>query len=275
MEHVVGLTHQTEKWLRETLLSLNCENIDELTVGKCRAPVKEKIGTKLDGALRYIKLLNDRLIEVNSKAFALQDQVVSNQNSVINLQKELLDCKEMQLSTVTSSVASSVQETVKAELRSYSAVVSNGQTESSITPANISSVVKRVVEEEDRGRNIMLFGLKEENNEVLEEKVNAVMEIIGEKPKMEACRIGKSTSQKPRPIKVTLSSSLFVTQILSKARRLKENTTYSSVFLSPDRSHDQRAEYRVLIADLKQRRLDEPNKRHFIRDGVIRSLEKT
>ena len=136
-------------------------------------------------------------------------------------------------------------------------------------------MIKRVVEEEDRGRNIMLFGLSEENNEVLQEKVNAVMEIIGEKPKIEACRVGKIKSQKPRPVKVTLSSSLFVAQILSKARRLKENPTYSSVFLSPDRSKDQRAEHRALIVDLKQRRIDRPSEKHFIRDGIIKSVEKT
>ena len=269
------VTNQSEKWLQGILHAMGCTSMSELTVNKCKAPVKDTIGPSLYGALSYVNRLNETIREINDKMTVMQGKLVQSQESVIHLQ-QLLECKDEQLIAVTSSVKSSVQETVKEEFKTYSSAVMSGhQEQSNVTPANIASVVKKVVEEEDRSRNIMVFGLVEEENEVLSDKVSEVMETIGEKPKMEVCRQGKPTTNRPRPVKIAFSNSLFVVQILSKAQRLKSSVRHSLVFLSPDRSVEQRAEHRSLVADLKKRKLEEPDKRHYIRNGTVKSAEKT
>ena len=96
---------------------------------------------------------------------------MQSQQSVIELQGQLLECKSYQLKTLITNVQSSVQETLKAEFQSYSSIVEKGellnQSAGSFTQTNLMSAVKKVVEEEYRSRNIMLFGLVEEENEEL------------------------------------------------------------------------------------------------------------
>ena len=79
-----------------------------------------------------------------------------------------------------------------------------------VTPATLHSVVRKVVEEEDRSRNIMVFGLAEEEDEILSDKVSDVLQTIGEKPRVEACRVGKKYADgAARPVKVTLSKHTY------------------------------------------------------------------
>ena len=100
--------------------------------------------------------------------------------------------------------------------------------------------------------------------------------------KVDVCRIGSgvpSTSQesanrKPRPVKVTVASSAIVKEVLSRAKHLKNCSSFKDVYLSPDRSVEQRAEHRKLVSKLKQRLVDQPGKRHFIRGNSVVSTEK-
>lgn len=282
------------------LKMLGCSTVKDVTLNKCKAPVKEELASSLHGALTtisqligHIRRISEESEELQEKldesletsmqlsgsragTLMLQEKLLKSQETVVELQKELLECKDEQLRAVTSSVKSSVQETVKEEFRSYSSVVKTGQQETTpVTQANIVSVVKKVVEEEDRSRNVMVFGLVEEKNEDLNAKIVDLMEVIGEKPKMEVCRMGKAKDGRPRPVKVALSSSLIVSQIVQKSRQLNSNDKHKAVFLSPDRSYDERAEYRTLVADLKRKKAAEPEKRHFIRNGVVKSVERT
>jgi hypothetical protein len=58
------------------------------------------------------------------------------------------------------------------------------------------------VQEEDRGRNVMIFNLSERENEEINTVVAGVVEAIGEKPRVKACRLGKRKSNKSmRPVK--------------------------------------------------------------------------
>ena len=59
----------------------------------------------------------------------------------------------------------------------------------------MKKVVKAVVEEEDRSKNIMLFGLDEEKNETLSNKVDEVLVSVGEKPSSVASRVSKKSSE--------------------------------------------------------------------------------
>ena len=93
---------------------------------------------------------------------------------------------------------------MKAELKSYSSVVQVSNA-SSISTETLRTVVKSAVQEEDRGKNVMVFGLTEDKNEDLAAKVGEVFECIGTKQRMELSRVGKcGNSSGPRPIKICL-----------------------------------------------------------------------
>ena len=121
----------------------------------------------------------------------------------------------------------------------------------------------------------MIFGLPEGAHEKICDKVSEVFLHLGEKPRIEASRIGKKSSGTvKRPVKVTFSSSTIVQQILSKTRSLKESDKYRAVFITPDRSEEQRVSLRLLVADLTKKKSEEPAKKHFIRGGLICSVDK-
>ena len=58
-------------------------------------------------------------------------------------------------------------------------------------------------------------------------------------------------------------------QILSKAKRLREVEGYKTVYLSPNRTPEERVARQKLVAELKQKRTGDPNSRYFIRKGEI------
>ena len=105
----------------------------------------------------------------------LQSQLTQNQQTLINVQKELSDCKSEKLEAMERVVKSSVADLVKEEFKSYSSVVSTSQpTAPVICQKALTSVVKSVVEEEDRSRNSLVFGLPEEEEEGLETRISEV-----------------------------------------------------------------------------------------------------
>ena len=60
---------------------------------------------------------------------------------------------------------------------------------SSKLQADLKTVVKSVVEEEDRSRSFMLFGLKEDTGEDVSGKVGDVLLQLNLKPKVDVSRI--------------------------------------------------------------------------------------
>ena len=123
-------------------------------------------------------------------------------------------------------------------MKSHSSVLAEKPTPSIISPEALKRVVQAVVEEEDRSKNIMLFGLKEEKNETLSDKVDEVFVSVGEKPSFVATRIGKKSADKTRPVKITLTGNGLVNQILYKSKRLRTVEALKYVFMSPDMSPD-------------------------------------
>ena len=75
-------------------------------------------------------------------------------------------------------------------------------------------------------------------------------------------------------MKVTLSSSSTANQILSEARKLRLSDKFTSVFISPDRTFEDRVKHRLLVQDLRKKKSSEPDKRHYIKGGTIHSESK-
>ena len=204
---------------------------------------------------------------------SLKCKLISCQEQNISLREELAECKAEQIEVLKTTVTDSV----KAEFKSYSSVVQQSPpSEPTMSSSTLQSVVKRVVEEEDRSRNLVIFGLAEAEGEKITERVGEVFEALGVKPRVEACRIGKkkSSSEKAcRPVKVTVSSSLMVVQILSNARKLRQSENFKAVFVTPDRSMEQREIHRNLVKELKEKSELNPSKRFYIKGDKVCSNE--
>ena len=101
-------------------------------------------------------------------------------------------------------------------------------------------------------------------------KVAEVFESIGQKPRAETCRVGSKKSRDSAcPVKAKLSSSLIVHQLLANVRKLRNVPKFSSVFVCPDRSPEQRKIHKELVKELKEMAAGERNKKFFIRAGKI------
>ena len=216
------LRDEVSCWLSEVLELLSCDAVDNLSLNKCKSLKKEELASKLFDALIFLKNRNDMLKQVKSETEALKTGLIGSQQNVIGLQSELLASKTEQLETLQATVKTSVEDTVKAEFVTYSAIVQKNHAKT-LEPERLNSFVKQVVEDTDRSRSLIIFGLPEEVDEKLCEKVSSVFEDIGEKPRVETCRLGKQKSNiqgNARPVKVTLSSPTTVYQILTKAKTL-------------------------------------------------------
>ena len=133
----------------------------------------------------------------------------------------------------------------------------------------IKSVTNQIVVEEELSRNVIVFGLCEVESEDICAKVTEVFESLGEKPRVEASRLGKKSGSATRPVKVTLSSSTIVQQILKKSSKLSRTDKFKTVYLAPDRTAEERAQHKELVVELKKRTEAEKDKKLFIKGGKI------
>ena len=127
------------------------------------------------------------------------------------------------LKTTVADIAESVQQEAKSAqqtlTKSFSDALKSGKcnvpnASSVISKDTLKSVAKEIVVEEELSKNVMVFGLSEEDGEELSSKVEQVFQSLGEKPCFEAARLGKKSNSTVRPVKVNLRSSATVQQIL-------------------------------------------------------------
>ena len=138
---------------------------------------------------------------------SLKGQVISCQSQVmmIELQQRTLDKESNELDAVTVAVTTTVKESVKSECRGY-VEAAKKSCNPVMLPQKLTDVVKQVVKDKDRSRNLIVFGLEEDEEEIISEKIGDLLETMGERPKTEAYRLGKFSTS-PRPVKVTTTSS--------------------------------------------------------------------
>ena len=233
---------------------------------------------------------------------SLQSDLLQYKGDVIKLQSDLIDankdssncCEKLQFSEEFSdSIEEAVERSVKKNFKlgmgkvekcistgigqSYSEVVASGNVVNSgasiISSETVKTVAKQIIAEDELSKNLMVFNLPEADNEDVHGSVGEVFEELGEKPKLEAVRLGTKMESKVRPVKVTLSSASVVQQILSKSRKLRVTDKFKSVYLSADRSVEERSRRRELVVQLKEKKEAEPTKRHYIKGDEILSVD--
>ena len=292
--------HEAEEdgdgWMKRCLNYVTANHVSALSKKSFTKPglTIELLSGLLFDAVTIVNRQNMVVANLRGQAQVLKTETINCQAKVIKLQEDLLSAKEEQLNALKTSVEDSVksavevtvktavEDSVKTEFQTYSEAVQAHIPDPSsqsavVNQETLRTVVKHFVEEEDRSRNLMVFGLPEGNDcdKQLNSRVCEIFEHLGVKPRVEASRLGvKSKSPKsPRPIKVTLSSSTVARQILLKARNLRLSDSYKSIFVVPDRSIEQRVQQKELVNGLKRKKAEEPNKRHYIKGGQVCSSD--
>ena len=138
----------------------------------------------------------------------------------------------------------------------------------------LKKVVQEAVNDEDRSKNVVGFGLAEDSSEYLNGKIAALFESIDEKPTFEAVRVGKVSDKNIRLVKVLLRNSDTVDQILVKAKQLRTSEDYRKVYISPDRSPEERDRHRELVAEMRRQAKEDPDRYYFLCSGAIGCRDK-
>ena len=133
--------------------------------------------------------------------------------------------------------------------------------------------MKKVSTEEERSCNLFVYGLEEADNENTEDSVLTVIQHTGEKPKLVGCRrLGEKSGEQTRPIRVTFHTREMVRCVLANSAKLREVEGYSRVYLSPDRTLEQRQERKKLLGVLSEKRELYLEKKFGIRRGAVVEL---
>ena len=221
--------------------------------------VMDRVVTQFEDAME----LDSKLEYMNGEFTRALKEKDDCQKKVIQLQAEVIEQKNDQLKNF--------QKTVSAEVKSYASVLSNSCA-LALAPAKIETAVKKIKESEDRSRNLMIHGLAENDkgSEDLKSKVVDVLSRLGENPMFSIPqRVGILNGQKVRPVKIAFTSATVVTGLLRKSHLLRTADGYSSVYISPDRSMEERTVRKELVNVLRRKRNEKPDLKFAIRDGKV------
>ena len=228
--------------------------------------------------LTLIKLVNtlSRALSQSSELLKLAaadvDQSKSNQ---IRLQEDLLSVKEEVLTSKNEQIAAFTS-TVKTEIKSFADVLGSGSG-TVISQKNIEKAVKTAVVEQERLHNVMLYCMEESqsidpgvSHESDREQVAEVMHEIGVvSGNVLVERVGERKDDNHRPVRVIFERKEEVTNVLARARRLKDSENFSSVFLGPDRTVEERKAHRKLVDELKVKRTQSPDMIFYIKENAV------
>ena len=224
----------------------------------------------------HLQMAVERLEKVSNELLEEKKRVIELQANVIELQSKVIEKRDEELTSLTAAVqkeVQSVQSVVETEMKSYSSALSK-TCAAALAPKKIRAAVKTVSDKEDRTRNIIIYGLEELDHENLEQEVCKVLAEIDEKPVItDCCRVGIRKPDSKRPIKFALRSSDMVKQILSKAKQLRTKESYSSIYISSDRTVEERRAFKKLWEQLQIKRKTDPDKVHYIKNNKIVSAD--
>ena len=265
-------------WLSKAMEQLNCSAPIEVTSTVCKKLLKDDLVILMSEAFHLVRFQNEKLKQLKTTLSATKNKLIENQQWVISLQEQVIDCKDKQLQAVQTTVKSTVEDSVKEQFKSYSDAVQENvmvckPDSDSLPVGKLKDVVREVAHEEDRLSNVIIFGVPEREPANLAQRVEEVFDEMKVRPSVrEISFVGKQSAEtSSRPIKVKLSSPSTVKTVLGQAKLLKNSDKLKSVFVKPDMSKEERTERRQPVQDLKQRRSSEPDKRHYIRGGAVHS----
>ncbi len=255
MDKWKDLCIEMDTFEEEFRIRFNCEP-GEASIENIKL-TRNKEALLIDWVVKFGKMYENTKMLTTSAAMRIEEltsNVTKGQEKVIALQDEIIKVKDEELASVRTSVKNelaSVQTTLKDEIKSWSKIVEQNSSQT-ITTAKLKEAVKCAVVDEDRCRNIVIFGKEENAHEDVAETVTSILEDLDEKPPILECRrIGTAVHGKCRSIKVKLSNSDTVSHILRKCKLLKSSENNKTTFIDVDRSKEEIIEHRKLVGKLK------------------------
>ena len=256
--------------LHDVLKAAKAVSVEELDHSALMRVNKDPLAKFVESLSKVLKNNIELCKAAAGKIDEMKSEQILNQKRFIELQEEKLE---------------SVKTTVKTEVKSWSEILKKncGPTP---TLKSVKQAVKSVVDENDRTKNIIVYGTKEgdglHNNDA--DIVDDLFCVLNEFPKpavLGTSRLGfaePGEENNMRPMKVTLANSDVVKQVLSKAHKLKKGVgsdrIWNNVYIAPDRTREERACRRKLVTELKEVIKKDPEKYHYIRDNKIVSVDK-
>ena len=155
-------------WIAELAEATNCDNRSEFSVETFKKPVKSVLIKLLFSAYQTTSSHVRTFLEIKNDLEDLKSDLIRSHSTVIKLQAELLEIKSKQLESVHFTVKTAVQDTVQAGIITYSQAVSKAALV--LTEESLKKVVQNVVSEEDRTKNVLIFGFEETSEENLSSK---------------------------------------------------------------------------------------------------------
>ena len=266
-----GASAEMNLWIRNVRNATNSKTHEEVTKEKLLRQSKETLVKCLLGGYQIVSSNSEKFESSRDCVEQLKSELIAAQRSVVKLQQQLLDVQAEQLNTMSTVVDTAVDRGIQ----SYSQIVSQSIEKSKdLLKEKLKKAVQEAVIEEDRSKNVVVFGLAEDNSEDLDVKVGKLFEEIVEKPSFEAVRVGMPSDDRSRPVKVSLRNSEIVHRLLSKAKQLRATTAYRKVFISPDRSPEERAKHRELVIAMRETAKEDPDRHYYIRSGKVYVRDK-
>eukprot|EP00116_Pleurobrachia_bachei_P005017 sb/3465279/ len=249
------LTKSKIKGIKKPEMDDFTEKVCHLLMERCY-PVLDRLSNELEETER-------RLLDSQEELIVVQRKLVESQDTLVKLQCQLLEKRDKEITAV--------QSTAEKEIKSFSSVLQKG-CDKALAPQRVRQAI--VVATEDRSSNVIVHGLTDdptENDLDLEHDVKGVFSYMG------SCitgicsmkRLGKYKEGSNRPVKLRLCGKDFRDQVLSSKKSLKNSDRHKDVYISPDRSPEEREERRKLVVTLKERKVAEPGKAFGIRGGKV------
>ena len=239
------LERKGERILRSVLKIVGSNSLSSLTEQDIRRAYQDGLSnivlSLVDVAVSSMDVLRSAAVKMEKYK---SDQILSQQ-AVIKLQEELIR-KQSSSESVDSRLTS---EQLKEEL---------------------PSVVKSVVRENERQKQVVLFGVPEhcDLGRTIDDVLTSACGQLKPKAK-DYSRVGTPKPGTIRPIKVSFKSQEEARITISSAKSLKQSKKYKDVFIAPDRSPEERVQRRKLVQKLREKRQQEPGRRHYISQGKV------
>ena len=214
--------------------------------------------------------LSNEVEENERKVLDSQEELISSQRALLEAQDQLVKL-QCQLLEKRDKEITAVQSTAEEEIKTFASVIQKG-CDTALAPKRIRTAISSATE--DRVSNLIVHGLddfRSENNLDLGINVRNLIESMGENTTevWGIERIGRYREGIDRAVKLRLSGRNFRDRILSKKSGLKTSEDFKHVYISHDRSPEEREERWKLISELKERKEAEPGKTFGIRGDKV------
>ena len=240
-------------------------DMDDFTEKVCHL-LMERCYPALDRLSNEVEETERRLLDSQEELITAQRSLVESQDTLVKLQCQLLEKRDKEITAV--------QSTAEKEIKTFSSVLKKG-CDTALAPQRVRQAI--VVATEDRTSNVIVHGLCDDPTE---NDLDLEHDIKGLFGYMDTCitgisrmaRLGKYKEGSDRPVKLRLCGKDFRDEVLSKKKALKNSDRHKNVYISPDRSPEEREERRKLVVALKERKVAEPGKTFGIRGGKVEEV---